>query len=76
MPTYTTKKGRVLTAIIFDGTNAAEIDALLGFNAVEVVEDRILITTTGGAQFYASLTDYVVHSSTQFIEVMASYNFP
>jgi hypothetical protein len=75
-PTYTTNTGRVLTAIIFDGTNEAEINALSGFSAVEVVEGRLLVTTTGGSSFYASVGDYIVHTATVFVEIMAPYNFP
>ena len=75
-PTYTTNTGRVLTAIIFDGTNQEEINALSGFSATEVVEDRLLITTTSGSSFYASVGDYVVHTATVFVEIMTPYNFP
>ena len=73
--TYTTKKGRVLTAIIYDGTNQSEIDALTGFFATEVVEDKLLVTTSGGNSYYASIGDYIVYISTAFVEIMDTENF-
>jgi hypothetical protein len=75
MPTYTTNKGRVLTAIIYDGTNSSEIDALLGFNAAEPAEERLLITTSNNSQFYAVIGDYIVYNSTSFVEIMDNTNF-
>lgn len=75
MPTYTTKKGRVLTAIIFTGDNVAEINAQLTFDTTEVVEGTLLITASNGSQFYANVGDYIVYSLGNFIEIMYPSNF-
>lgn len=70
---YTTNTGRVVQAIIYDGTNAAEINALPSFGAAEAVADRLMITSAIGS-FYASIGDYVVYNGS-FIEIMSPDNF-
>jgi len=75
MPTYTTKKGRVLTAIIFTGDNVAEINAQLTFDTTEVVEGVLLVTASNGSQFYANINDYIVYNLGIFVEIMYPENF-
>ena len=73
---YTTKSGRVLEAIIYDGTNEAVINALLGFSATEVLPDsRLFITVDGNGSYYASIGDYIVYTALGFVEIMSPTNF-
>jgi len=72
--TYTTNTGRVLEAIIYDGTNNVEINALPGFLSTEVVGDRLLIVGVTGS-FYASVGNYVVYNGSGFVEIMDASNF-
>jgi hypothetical protein len=72
--TYTTNTGRVLEAIIYDGTNDVEINSLPGFLSTEVVDNRLLITGVSGS-FYASIGNYIVYNGSGFVEIMDASNF-
>lgn len=74
--TYTTNTGRVLEAIIYDGSNELVINALAGFSATEVLPDsRLLVTVDGNGSYYVSIGDYVVYTPTGFVEIMSPINF-
>jgi len=73
--TYTTNTGRVLDAVIYSGTNEAEINALPGFVAVEALPDQRLLILDVNGSYYARVGDYIVYNAQGFVEIMDASNF-